>query len=97
MSKPSRRPSREARKEHKRKRRKAQQELRKAQAAAGLKPVGKASAVNRLCPYKTLAEEQADREEAVGGQLGVLRRLLPKLLKQLRKIPDIRHCSTIFP
>ena len=91
MSKPSRRPSREARKEHKRKRRKAQQALRKAQAAAGLKPVSKASAVNRLCPYKTPAEEQADREAAVGGQLGVLRRLLPTLLKQLRKIADIRQ------
>ncbi len=91
MSKPSRRPTREARKEHKQKCLEAQRQLRQEQAAAGLEPLRKASAVNRLCPYRTEAEEQADREGAVGAQLGVLRRLLPKLLKDLGKIPDVRQ------
>ncbi len=90
MSKPSRRPTREARKEHKQKCLEAQRQLRQEQAAAGLEPLRKASVVNRLYPYRTEAEEQADREVAVGAQLGVLRKLLPTLLKDLGKIPDVR-------
>ncbi|MDQ3960169.1 MAG: hypothetical protein M3255_07800 [Pseudomonadota bacterium] len=90
MSKPSRRPTREARKEHKQKRREAQRQLRAAQAQRGVVPPCTASLSNRLCPYSTEAEEQAAREEAVAGQLGVFRALLPKLLKDLSKIPDPR-------
>ena len=36
-------------------------------------------------------EEQAAREDAVAGQLGVFRALLPKRLKELSKIPDPRQ------
>jgi hypothetical protein len=93
MSKASRRPTREARKQHKQKRREAQHELRTRQAAAGLKPPRAASSVNRLSPYRTEAEEQAAREEAVAGQLGIFRPLLPQWLKQLAGIPDPR----LFP
>jgi hypothetical protein len=91
MSKPSRRPTREARKEHKQKRREAQRQLRAAQAQRGVVPPCTASLSNRLCPDSTEAEEQAAREEAVAGQLGVFRALLPKLLKDLSKIPDPRQ------
>jgi hypothetical protein len=51
MSQPSRRPTREARRQHKQKRRAVQRELRAHRAAA--------SVSNRLCPYSTEAEEQA--------------------------------------
>jgi hypothetical protein len=91
MSKPSRRPTREARKQHKQKRRAAQRELRAHRAAAGRLPPRAASVSNRLCPYSSEAEEQAAREDAVAGQLGVFRTLLPKLLKELSKIPDPRQ------
>jgi hypothetical protein len=62
MSKPSRRPTREARKEHKQKRREAHRQLRAAQAQRGVVPPRAASVSNRLCPYSTEAEEQAGRE-----------------------------------
>jgi hypothetical protein len=53
MSKPSRRPTREARKQHKQKRRAAQRALRAHRAAAGRLPPRAASVSNRLCPYST--------------------------------------------
>jgi hypothetical protein len=62
------------------------------QVASGIRPP--ASRVsNRLCAYQTQAEKQAAREEAVAGQLRVFRRLLPKLLKELSKIPDPRQAK----
>ena len=91
MSKPSRRPTREARKQHKLKRRAAQRQLCARRAEVGWLPPRAASVSNRLCPYSTEAEEQAAREEAVAGQLGVFRKLLPKLLKELSKISDPRQ------
>ena len=54
-------------------------------------PPRAASVSNRLCPYQTRAEERAAREDAVASQLGVFRALLPKLLKDLGKIPDPRQ------
>src|SRR2546430_2220141 len=91
MSKPSHRPTRQARKEHTQKRREAQRQLRAAQVQRGVVVPRAASISNRLCPYSTEAEEQAAREDAVAGQLGVFRTLLPKLLKELSKIPDPRQ------
>ena len=97
MSKPSRRPNREARKAHKAKLNGAQREVRERQAGAGLSSPAPASAsvVNRLCPWGTMEEERAGREEAVAGQLGVFRSLLPKLLKDLGKIPEVRQPKKI--
>jgi hypothetical protein len=92
MSKPSRRPTREARKQHKEKRRRAQRTLCAEQVASGVRPPA-LSVSNRLCAYQTEAEEQAAREAAVAGQLGVFRRLLPKLLEDLSKIPDPRQAK----
>jgi hypothetical protein len=90
MSKASHRLAREARKEHKEKRRAAQRRLRDEHTASGLRqPMQSVS--NRLCPYRSEAEEQGARAEAVEGQLGVFRRLLPTLIKDLSKIPDPRQ------
>lgn len=90
MSKPSHRPTREARKQHKQKCREAQRQLRAQQAEAGLR-YPRQSVSNRLCPDLTVEAEQARREEAVAGQLGVFRQLLPKLLKAFSKIADPRQ------
>jgi len=38
-----------------------------------------------------VAQEQQAREEAVSGQLHILRRELPRLLERLEKIPDLRN------
>jgi hypothetical protein len=91
MSKPSHRPTREARQQHKQKRRNAQRALRLRHAVSGQYQRPPVTVSNRLCPYQTEAEEQAAREEAVAGQLGVFRSLLPKLLKDWGKIPDPRQ------
>jgi hypothetical protein len=93
MSKPSRRPTREARKEHKAKKQAAQHELHRRRAEAGLSPPTPASAKvpNRLSEWKTGEEEQAGREEAAGAQLRVWRALVDKLMKDLGRIPDVRH------
>lgn len=91
MSKASRRPIREARKQHKAKCQAAQRELQARQTEAGLRCPRPASVSNQLCPYQSEAEEQAAREEAVAAQLGVFRQLLPKLLKDLGKIPEPRQ------
>jgi len=95
MSKPSLRPTREARKEHKQKVLKAQHQLRDQQAQHGLLPLPQRSVPNRLCPYQSEAEEQAAREAAVAGQVGVFRALLPKLLKDLSKIADGRQAKKV--
>ena len=68
MSKPNRRPTREARKEHKQKVREAQRQLRDEQSKSGYQPTLQNSVSNRLCPYQSEAEEQAVREEAVTSQ-----------------------------
>ena len=91
MSKPSRRPTREARKQHKQKRRAAQRQLCARRVEVGRSPPRAGGVSNRLCPYSTEAEEQGAREEGVAGQLGVVRTLLPKLLKELSTIPDPRQ------
>ena len=95
MSKASRRATREARKQHKEKYCAAQQQLHAEQAQAGLIPVKRPSVSSRLCPDHSEAEEQAAREAAVEGQLGVLRAQLPKLLSDLKNIPDYRHPKKI--
>ena len=95
MSKPSQRPTREARKEHKQKLRQAQRQLRDQQAAQGLLAPPPVSVANRLCPYQDETEEQAARAAGVAGQLGVFRALLPKLLKDLSKIGEPRQAKKV--
>ena len=90
MSKPSHRPSREARKAHRAQVKAARQSLAREQGASLACPK-RPSVSNTLCPYRTQAEEQAAREEAVAAQLAAYRCLLPQLLKKLAKIPEPRQ------
>jgi hypothetical protein len=63
MSKPSRRPTREAGKQHKQKRRAAQRQLRARRAEVGRSPLRAASVSNRLCPYSTEAKVHEPEED----------------------------------
>ncbi len=91
MSKPSRRPNREAIKEQRKERKKAQRELRQRQKAAGLSVPERPSISNRTSPYKSEEEERCARLDAVSQQVKVYRAMLPVLLKRLSKIPDPRN------
>ncbi len=91
MSKPSRRPGREAIKEQKKARKKAQRELRQRQKDQGFSTPEKPSQSNRTCPYQTQEEERAARVDAVSQQVKVYRAMLPILLKRLSKISDPRN------
>lgn len=95
MSKPSRRPNREAIKAQKKARKKAQQELRKTQEASGLIAPPSATLSNRKCDYKNEEEERAARFDAVSQQIKVYRAVLPILLKRLQKIRDPRNPKKI--
>jgi hypothetical protein len=46
---------------------------------------------NACGTYTSIAEEQQAREDAVTGQLNILRRELPQLLNRLKSIPDPRN------
>lgn len=91
MSKPSRRPNREAFKEQRKARKKAQQELRQRQQAEGLSAPVRPSLPNCKCPYETVEEERAARLDALSQQVKVYRTMLPVLLKRLSKISDPRN------
>jgi hypothetical protein len=91
MSKPSRRPTREARKVHAAQVKAARQALASQQGVAGVAVPKRPSVSNRLCPSRSPAEEQAAREEAVAAQLSAYRCVLPRLLKKLAKVPEPRQ------
>lgn len=102
MSKPSRRPAREAIKEQRKARKKAQRDLRQRQQQDGLSVPARPGLSNGTCPYHNEPEERAGRLEAVTQQVKVYRSMLPVLLKRLRKIPDprnprkVRHKLTVL-
>lgn len=91
MSKPSRRPGRQAIKEQRKERKKAQQQLRQRQKAEGLSPLPSPTLSNGKSPYQTVEEERSARLDATDQQLKIYRALLPILLKRLNKIPDLRQ------
>jgi len=102
MSKPSRRPARQAIKEQRKERKQAQRDLRQRQKADGLSVPVHPGLSNGTCPYQNEPEERAGRLEAVSQQVKVYRSMLPVLLKRLRKIPDprnprkVRHKLTVL-
>jgi hypothetical protein len=65
--------------------------LRSCQITEGLFPRTPPALPNACSAYATVAQEQQAREEAVSGQLRILRRELPHLLERLEKIPDLRN------
>ncbi len=93
MSKASQRPSREAIKEQRCHKKQQEKALRKQQKDEGLIPRTAPALPNACSPHTTKEEEQQEREEAVTGQLRLLRRELPKLLRRLNQIPDPRHAG----
>jgi len=97
MSKPSRRPGREAIKQQRRERKKAQRQLRQHQKEEGFVVPARPSLSNGICSYQNPEEERAARLDAVSAQVKVYRSMLPVLLKRLSKIPDPRSPRKIRP
>jgi hypothetical protein len=91
MSKPCQRPQQaeiRALRAHKRQQERA---LREQQRRDGLLPRTPPPLPNTCSTYADITEEQQAREAAVSGQIRVLRRELPALLKRLEQIPNPRH------
>ena len=95
MSKPSRRPGREAIKTQIKAHKEAQRTLRETQKAQGLDVPSSATTSNRKCPCKTVEEEKEMRVDAVTQQVKVYRAALPVILKRLSKIKDPRNPKKI--
>ncbi len=91
MSKPSRRPNREADKKNWKERKKAQKELRKRQKEQGFKPHEKQALPNRKSELEIPEQEQAERQKVVEEKIKVYRIIFPKLLKELKEIKDYRN------
>jgi hypothetical protein len=91
MSKPCRRPSRELIKEQRREKRQQEKTLRQSQIREGLFPRTPRALPNACSAYATVSQEQEAREQAVSGQLRILRRELPRLLERLAQIPNPRN------
>ncbi|MFH1075658.1 MAG: transposase family protein [Pseudomonadota bacterium] len=90
MSKPSRRPTREAIKQQRKEKKQAEKQLRERQMDQDLTPSMHTTTPNRRCSYETVAEEKQARQEAVSEQARVFRSRLPILLNRLSRIPDPR-------
>ncbi len=95
MSKPSRRPGREAIKAQRKEKKKAEKELRERLKAQGLEVSSGFSVSNCKSKYKTVEEEIQARHVAVTEETKVCKANLPILLKRLSKIPDPRNPKKI--
>lgn len=87
MSKPSRRPAREARKE----RLKAQKKLRQKKLAEGLDVRAQPTLPNRKSQLSTYEEEQQQRQSTAEEHFKVIGDQLRRLIPKLAKIPDPRN------
>lgn len=96
------RPRREEIKNKKRKKREAKKKLRKKQQARGLVAPLHFSPSNAKSRLGTPEEEQEARESGTSDQIRLLKQLLPRVLEDLSKIPDVRnpkklkHCLTML-
>ncbi len=91
MSKPSRRPNREAIKNQRKEKRKAEKKLLQDLRATGFPIKSRPSASNSKSEYQTVEEEQHARMTVTTEQVRVFQARLPILLKRLSKIPDPRN------
>jgi hypothetical protein len=92
MSKPSLRPTREARKVISAKdRRRAQSELAEKRAKLGFKNKSHTTNSSGKCKYKTVEEEISARNEITFEHLGILRACIQHLIQKCSKIKDIRN------
>ena len=95
MSKPSRRPNREAIKAQRKDKKRAEKLLRQRQKAQGLHVSSGFSVSNCKSEYKTVEEEIEARHEAVTEEARVLKANLPVLLKRLSRMHDPRNPKKI--
>ncbi len=65
--------------------------MRQQQRKAGLIPHPSPTPSNRKSPFENIEQESAARQEAVSGLMGLLRQMLPVLLRRLGKIPEPRN------
>ena len=95
MSKPSRRPNREAIKEKVKERKTLFKILRKQQENEGIETLPRSSMPNRKSPYKTEDEERMARNLAVTDSMRIMLAKLPVLLNRFGNIPDPRNPKKI--
>jgi hypothetical protein len=95
MSKPSCRLPQQELNEKKLARRRAAEELRRRQAAQGLKIPPTSTISNGTSAWRTVGEEKQARQEAIEEQLKVYRSVLPTLLRRLEKIRDLHNPKTV--
>ncbi len=93
MSKPSRRPNREAAKQRRKELKQKQEQLRAKQKALGLVPPPHTIISNKKCEYENEEAEQKARTDATTEQARIIRSLLPTLLNRMSKIDDPRNAK----
>ncbi|MBW2106513.1 MAG: transposase family protein [Deltaproteobacteria bacterium] len=91
MRKMIRRRQAEQVKRLKRLRRQARMELKESQDREGLSCSNRETPSNCKSSFQTVEEERAERQEAVGDYLLVLRRILPDIVEMFSKVPDFRN------
>ncbi|MCP3878532.1 MAG: transposase family protein, partial [Sulfitobacter sp.] len=65
--------------------------MRRQRREAGLIPPATPTPSNRKSPFKSPEQESAARQDAVSELMGILRQMLPVLLRRLGKIPEPRN------
>jgi len=96
MSKPSQRPTREARKVVPvKERRRAQAELSEKRAKLGYIKRPHTSIANHKSTYNSVEEEELARNQATAEHIEAIRTEMPFLLKRIAKIYDTRHPEKI--
>jgi hypothetical protein len=94
-SQPTRAQRAAARPAHRQAKIEARRALRKQSKALGLPVPTGVSAQNGTCPYASVEEEQAARQEATMVQLETLQRAWPVLKRRLERIADLRRPKSI--
>ena len=95
MAKISSRPGREEIKQRRKEIKKAQKELRQNQKKEGLIPLSRSTISNSKSEYKDIGEERQARMDVITNQAMLFRSMLPKVLKELKRIPDPRNPKKI--
>ena len=75
----------------KRLRRQVRMELKESQDREGLSCSSRETPSNCKCPFQTVEEERAARQEAITDYLLVLRKILPDIVERFSKVPDFRN------
>jgi len=65
--------------------------LRRQRREAGLIPPATPTPPNRKSPFESIEQEGTARQDAVSALMGILRQMLPVLLRRLGKIPEPRN------